>query len=71
MDKSELKNMTQVLDYCQWLTTRIMTAQLEENVSPCDFKYNMQILASDIDDECVRLQEIINSFSDGDTKEGK
>ena len=71
MNNNELKEMMQNLEHCRWLTTRIMTAQLEKNVSPCDFEYNMQILASDIDDECVRLQEIINSFSDGDTKEGK
>ncbi len=71
MNNNELKDMMQNLEHCRWLTTRIMTAQLEENVSPCDFEYNMQILASDIDDECVRLQEIINRFSDDDTKEGK
>lgn len=71
MKETEFKDMMQNLEHCRWLTTRIMTAQLEENVSPCDFEYNMQILTSYIDDECVRLQEIIGSFSDDDTKEGK
>ena len=71
MNKTELKDMVQNLEHCRWLTTRIMTAQLEENISPCDFEYNMQILASDIDDECIHLQAIIDSLPDDDTKEGK
>ena len=42
---------------------------MEENLSPCDFEYNMQLLASDIDDEQIRLQAIIDSMADDGTNE--
>lgn len=64
MNKSELKNMTQVLDYCQWLNSRITTVLLEQGVSHKDFEFNMRILAFNIDNEQIRLQAIIYNLPD-------
>lgn len=64
MDKSELKNMTQVLDYCQWLNSRITTVLIEEGLSSKDFELNTRILAFNIDNEQIRLQAIIYNLPD-------
>lgn len=69
MNKTELTDIVKNLEHCRWLATRITTAQMEENLSPCDFEYNMQLLASDIDDEQIRLQAIIDSLPDDGTNE--
>lgn len=69
--KNQLKKIVENLAFHETLTFRIMTAMIEEDLSYSDFEYNMQILASDIDDECIHLQAIIDSLPDDDTKEGK
>ena len=64
MNTAELKDIIENLEHCRRLTTRIMTAMLEEDLSPSDFEFNMQVLASDIDDEGIRLDVILNTITD-------
>ena len=64
MNTAELKDIIKNLEQCRRLTTRIMTAQLEEDLSPSDFEFNMQLLASDIDDEGIRLDAILSTITD-------
>lgn len=64
MNTAELTDIIENLEHCRRLTTRIMTAQLEEDLSPSDFEFNMQLLASNIDDEGIRLDAILNASTD-------
>ena len=64
MNTAELKDIIENLERCRWSTTRIMTAMLEEDLSPSDFEFNMQLLASGIDDEGIRLDAILNAITD-------
>lgn len=64
MNKSELKNMTEILEYCRWLNSKITTVLAEESLSHKDFESNMRILAFNIDNEQIRLQAIIYNLPD-------
>lgn len=64
MNKSELKNMTSILEYCRWLNSKITTVLIEKGVSHRDFEHNMLEISSNIDNETIRLNTIINTVPD-------
>ena len=64
MNKSELKNMTEILEYCRWLNSKITTVLAEESLSHKVFESNMRILAFNIDNEQIHLQAIIYNLPD-------
>lgn len=64
MNKSEIKNMTELLEYCQWLNSRITTVLIEEGLSHKDFEHNIRIIAFNIDNKQIRLQAIIDNLPD-------
>ena len=68
MNKSELKDMTSILEYCRCLNSKITTVLIEEGVSHRDFEHNMLEISSNIDNETTRLNTIMNAIPDN--KEG-
>lgn len=68
MTKTELKDIAHNIDQCSSAVTRVMTAILEEGLGPCDIEHCMQTISSNLDDEHVRLQSIIDSMADDGTK---
>lgn len=68
MTKTELKDIAHNIDQCSSAVTRVMTAILEEGLVPCDIEHCMQTISSNLDDEHVRLQSIIDSMADDGTK---
>lgn len=68
MTKTELKDIAHNIDQCSSAVTRVMTAILEEGLVPCDIEHCMQTISSNLDDEHIRLQSIIDSMADDGTK---
>lgn len=64
MNKSELKNMTEILEYCRRLNSKITTVLLEQGLSHKDFELNIRIIAFNIDNKQIRLQAIIDNLPD-------
>lgn len=69
MNKAELKNIVESIEHCSFLVLRIMNAMIDDEITYSDFEHNMLILSSNIDDETVRLNSILNTIPDD--KEGK
>lgn len=61
--KVSLKDLTELKEEMSRATStvlRIMTAQLEEELNPCDFEHNMIMVSSWLDDKQAQLQQIID-----------
>lgn len=69
MDKTELKDIVENVEHCSFLVLRIMNAMIDDEITYNDFEHNMLVLSSNIDDETVRLNSILNAIPDD--KEGK
>lgn len=64
----DLTEIKEEMSRAENMLNRIMTAQLEESLSPCDFEYNMQHLASWLDDKQKQIQELLDANSDKEEK---
>ncbi len=71
MTNTKLKDITEILEYCRWLNSKITTVLIEEGLLHKDFELNMRILAFNIVNEQIRLQVTINNLADDAIKRGK
>lgn len=71
MTNTKLKDITEILEYCRWLNSKITTVLIEEGLPHKDFELNMRILAFNIVNEQIRLQVTINNLADDAIKRGK
>lgn len=71
MTNTKLKDITEILEYCRWLNSKITTVLIEEGLPHKDFELNMRILAFNIVNEQIRLQVTTNNLADDAIKRGK
>lgn len=71
MNKTKLKDLTGIFEYCRWLDSKITTVLTEEGLPYKDFELNMRILAFNIVNEQICLEVTINNLPDDAIKRGK
>lgn len=71
MTNTKLKDITEILEYCRWLNSKITTVLIEEGLPHKDFELNMRILAFNIVNEQIRLQVTTNNLADDAIKRGQ